>query len=110
MVLSFGTGLDELTRREHIHYTNFGRIQRFQFTRITEGLLGEFLPLSAGFLVPAVYLGSANLRVSRLLRVHRINNLRLLNAAFSSIPTAPTIYLSDRWTFNKNTRGQKGAD
>src|SRR5271169_5699386 len=25
-------------------------------------------------------------------------------------PTAPTIYLSDRWTFNKNTRGQKGAD
>ena len=27
-----------------------------------------------------------------------------------SIPTAPTIYLSDGWTLNKNTRGQKGAD
>ena len=27
-----------------------------------------------------------------------------------SIPTAPTIHLSDGWTFNKNTRGQKGAD
>jgi hypothetical protein len=30
--------------------------------------------------------------------------------SLDSIPTAPTIYLSDRWTFNKNTRGQKGAD
>ena len=27
-----------------------------------------------------------------------------------SIPTAPTIYLSDSGIFNKNTRGQKGAD
>src|SRR5208282_2665563 len=25
-------------------------------------------------------------------------------------PTAPTIHLSDGWTLNKNTRGQKGAD
>jgi hypothetical protein len=26
------------------------------------------------------------------------------------IPTAPTIHLSDGWTLNKNTRGQKVAD
>jgi hypothetical protein len=29
-------------------------------------------------------------------------------SALFSIPTAPTIHLSDGWTLNKNTRGKKG--
>ena len=44
------------------------------------------------FRVPGVYLGSAFLRFFSVLLLPGINNLRVFNVAFSSIPTAlPTI-------------------
>ncbi len=60
--------------------------------------------------VPAVYLTWANPVFLAFFAFNRINNLRIFNAAFSSIPTAPTIDLPDGGTLSKVTRGQKGAD
>jgi hypothetical protein len=44
--------------------------------------------------VPAVYLGWANPVFLAFFSFNRISNLRVFNAAFSSIPTAPTKLLS----------------
>jgi hypothetical protein len=60
--------------------------------------------------VPGVYLALANRGVWAVFALCEINNLRGFNRAFSPIPTAPTIHLSDGWTLNKIARGQKGAD
>jgi hypothetical protein len=43
-------------------------------------------------------------------RLQRIEGKSLILVLVVSIPTAPTIHLPDRWTLNKNMRGQKGAD
>ena len=45
---------------------------------------------SCALRVPAVYLTSANPVFLAFFAFNRISNLRVFNAAFSSIPTAPT--------------------
>jgi hypothetical protein len=42
------------------------------------------------FRVPGVYLTWANMMFLAFFAFNRINNLRVFNVAFSSIPTAPT--------------------